>query len=287
MRSSRMSSAHEELTAFRKTHAARAHIMTGHVWDVISSGSGERTIVLLPAAGGSAESQFQLISAFEPHMRVLSIGCPATLTTVHQAVEAIEALLDDYTVSTCVLLGQSLGGIFAQAFAMTFFDRIDGLVLANVADYSLRRGAIVRAILASAHRLPKSAVVSLMSARLHRLLKGHPDRDFWLAYFTGDELRRLGSQGIANRGACVGDSIAHWSSSSTPSEKYRGPTLILESDNDTGFTAGERRAFRASYPQARVCTFHGAGHLSSITRCDEFVAEVVGFMERSQSPMPR
>jgi len=161
-----MSSAHEELAAFRSNHAVHTHAVAGHVWDVIASGTGERTVVLLPAAGGSAESQFQLISAFEAEVRVLSIGCPATLTTVRQVVDGIAMLLEEYGVSRCVLFGHSLGGIFAQAFAATFPDRVVGLALANVADYSLQRGAMVRAVLQSARRWPKSAVVSLMNARL-------------------------------------------------------------------------------------------------------------------------
>jgi len=95
-------------------------------------------------------------------------------------------------------------------------------------------------------------------------------------------LRRLGGEGIANRGACVGDAIAHWSASSRL-ERYQGPTLILESDNDTGFTAAERKAFRALYPQARVQIFHGAGHLTSITRRDELVQAVLEFVAQGEA----
>ncbi len=272
-----MSKLYEELATFRSTHASRAHVVAGHIWDVIASGSGDRTVVLLPGGGGSAESQFPLITALETHARVLSIGCPATLTTVREVIDGIRALLDDYDVSAFFLLGHSLGGIFAQAFAITFPERIEGLMLANVANYSAQRGRMVSTILRSARHLPKSTVVRLLNARGRRLLKGHPDCDFWLEYFTHDELQRAGNEGIANRGACIGDSIAH-GSASLAAQKYRGPTLILESDNETAFTFAERDAFRASYPHATMHSFHGAGHLSSITRHDEFVAAVLGFV---------
>ena len=272
-----MSDLHAELSAFRRSHAIRTQEAAGHAWDVIASGSGDRTIVLLPGGGSSAESQFPLITAFETQMRVLSIGCPATVTTVRGVIDGVGMLLDEYGVSECFLLGHSLGGIFAQAFAMTFPERVEGLILANVANYSPRRAAMVRSVLKSARYLPKSAVVTLLSARVRRLLKGHADRDFWLEYFAHDELRRVGNEGIANRGACIGDSIAHWSAGSN-ARRYQGPTLILESDNETGFTLADRQAFRASYPQARVHSFHGAGHLSSITRRDEFVSEVRRFV---------
>jgi pimeloyl-ACP methyl ester carboxylesterase len=282
MRSSQTSSARELLREFRGTHASRTHPIGEHVWDVIAGGRGEPPLVLLPAAGGSAESPFQLIDRFEKHARVLSIGCPATLTRVADAVAGIRAILDDAGVQSCYLLGQSLGGIFAQAYASMFPERVEGLILANTARYSTRRARIVRMALSSAQHLPHRAVVAMLGSRLKRLLRGHPDRDFWLEYFGGDEFERMGARGIANRGACIADSAGR-----DNGPRYVGRTLIIESDNDTGFTPAERRALRESYPQAKVCVFHGAGHLSSITRYGEFVAEVLGFMERSQSPVPR
>jgi len=280
-----MSRLHQELAAFRQSHAIRTHVVAAHVWDVIESGAGAHTVVLLPGGGGSSESQFPLIAALESQMRVLSIGCPATLRTVRDAIDGLKTLLDEYDASACFLLGHSLGGIFAQAFAMKVPERVEGLILANVANYSPQRGRMVCAILHSARHMPKSATVALLSARVKRLLKGHPDRDFWLEYFTHDELQRVGNEGIANRGSCIGDSIAHWSES-LDAEKYQGPTLLLESDNDTAFTIAERQAFRASYPHAHVHTFRGAGHLSSITRHDEFVATVLEFVASTSLGRP-
>jgi pimeloyl-ACP methyl ester carboxylesterase len=282
MQSSPTSSVRELLREFRATHSVRTHAAGGHVWDVIDGGLGEPALVLLPAAGGSAESLFPLIDRFEKHARVLSIGCPATLRRVADAVTGIRAILDDAGIQSCYLLGQSLGGIFAQAYASTFQERVEGLILANTANYSTRRARIVRMALSSAQHLPRRAILAMLGARVKRLLDGYPDCDFWLEYFGRDELERLGRRGIANRAACIADSLRH-----DDDRRYIGRTLIIESDNDTGFTPAERVELRRSYPHASLRTFHGAGHLASITRCDEFAAEVLGFMERSQPPAPR
>jgi pimeloyl-ACP methyl ester carboxylesterase len=282
MQSSPTSSARELLRAFRATHASRTHLIGEHSWVVIDGGRGEPPLVLLPAAGGSAESQFQLIDRFEKHARVISIGCPATLTRVADAVTGIHAILNDLSVQSCYLLGQSLGGIFAQVYASAFPERVEGLILANTARYSTRRARIVRMALSSARHLPRKAVVTLLGARVKRLLHGHPDRDFWLEYFGRDELERVGRRGIANLGACVADSVRH-----ADGPRYVGRTLIIESDNDTAFTPAERQALRESYPQAKMCVFQGAGHLSGITRREEFLAQVAEFMEPSQSPQLR
>ena len=268
----------EALRTFRGTHGVQKHVIAGHTWDVIESGSGERTIVLLPGGGTSAESEFPLITALESHARVLSVGCPSTVKTVREAIEGLKMLLDDYNVNACYLLGHSLGGIFAQCFALTFPDRVDGLILANVANYSHRRGKLIKAILRSASYLPKKAVIGLLRARINSLLKGHADRDFWIAYFTEDEMARVGFEGIVNRGACIDDAIEHWSSAAKPMKPCKGPILILESDNETGFTAAERKAFRDLHAHAEVHTFRGAGHLSNLTRPSEFAEAVLSFV---------
>ncbi|HET9392534.1 MAG TPA: alpha/beta hydrolase [Candidatus Rubrimentiphilum sp.] len=271
---------HEMLCAFRQTHTVRTDVIAGHTWDAIECGSGESTVVLLPGGGTSAESEFPLIAALEPHARVLSVGCPSTVRTVREAIDGLKALLDRYGVQTCFLLGHSLGGILAQCFALTFPERVDGLILANVANYSRWRGKLIKAIVSSARYLPRKAVVGLLSARINSLLKGHADREFWLAYFTEGELARVGSEGIVNRGACVDDAIEHWSSAAKPMKPWDGPILILESDNETGFTSAERKAFRDHYAHAKVHTLYGAGHLSNLTRMEEFNAAVLDFIRR-------
>jgi len=263
------------LGEFRASHARRAHLIGEHAWEVIDGGSGEPALVLLPAAGGSAESQFHLMDRFEKHTRVLSVGCPATLARVADAVTGLQTILAGAGITSCYLLGQSLGGIFARAYASAFPERVKGLILANTARYSARRARMVRMALSSAQHLPRKAVVTVLGARVKRLLHGHPDRDFWLEYFGRDELERVGQRGIANLGACVEDSLRL-----DDRPRYTGRTLIIESDNDTAFTPAERQALRESFSQASLCTLHGAGHLASITRRDQFIEAVLEFTRR-------
>jgi len=39
-----------------------------------------------------------------------------------------------------------------------------------------------------------------------------------------------------------------------------------------------REALKALYPQARVHTFHGSGHVASIAKLDEYVAVIRDFL---------
>lgn len=280
MRSSPTSSAADRLRAFRATHAIRTHVIGEHVWDVIAGGASGPAIVLLPGGGGSAESQFHLIERLENHARVYSIGCPATITTVGDVVQGLAQLIEEYEAAPCFLLGHSLGGIFAQAFAAAHPDRVCGLILANTASYSPGHGRFVSAALRSAKYFPRPLVTQFLNARVRRLLRNHGDCEFWVKYFARDEFERLGSRGAGNRGRCVADSITR-----NRVQPYSGPALIIESDNESGFTPFERATLKRSYPQASLRTFHGAGHLSSITRRDEFADAVLGFADRVPCPV--
>jgi pimeloyl-ACP methyl ester carboxylesterase len=60
--------------------------------------------------------------------------------------------------------------------------------------------------------------------------------------------------------------------------EWNGRVLILESDQETGFTARERHDFRLLYPGASVHVFAHAGHLSFITHTQEFITIAGDFL---------
>jgi pimeloyl-ACP methyl ester carboxylesterase len=58
------------------------------------------------------------------------------------------------------------------------------------------------------------------------------------------------------------------------------PVLIIGSDNDPVIPASARRKLRASYPQAIVRSFPGAGHISAMAETDAYVQAVEAFLDR-------
>jgi pimeloyl-ACP methyl ester carboxylesterase len=273
--------AREQLVQFRATHEMRRLAIAGHEWTCISGGAGPRTLALLPGGGGSAECAFPLMLALESRYRVLSIGCPPTVTTVAEVLSGMEGLLEMLGARSCAFLGHSLGGLFAECFMATRPAAVEALIFANAANYSPLRQKLLAPVLGLAGRLPGRLLAAQMRAQLTRLLKSHPEREFWLAYYTGEELALLGEEGVVNRVRCLRDFIAHWYISPDQVARWGGPVLILEASDETGFTKGEREALQRLYPQARVHTLVAAGHLSFLYRPDEFVTAVVDFLDGS------
>jgi len=59
----------------------------------------------------------------------------------------------------------------------------------------------------------------------------------------------------------------------------RRRVLILESDEDI-LTPERRAELRRCYPQARVHTFHGAGHAPWMSHREEYLAVIKAFLDQ-------
>ena len=82
--------------------------------------------------------------------------------------------------------------------------------------------------------------------------------------------------------ACMRDIIRGCPRRPTDLGTWKGPVLILESDNETGFTAREKAALRRLYLHASVHIFRDAGHLSLIARPSEFAETVMELVRKAE-----
>ena len=60
---------------------------------------------------------------------------------------------------------------------------------------------------------------------------------------------------------------------------WAGRVLILESDEDI-VTPEQRAELRRRYPQARVHTFHGAGHTPWMSHKEEYLSVINEFLDQ-------
>jgi pimeloyl-ACP methyl ester carboxylesterase len=268
----------EKFQDFRASHPVTHRDISGHDWSIIATGNGDQTVVILPGGGGDAESMFRLVSGLEQEYRVIAIGYPATVTTADGIVDGIKAILDENGVRHACLLGHSLGGILARAFSLKYPEQVDSLIVANSAAYSPGRRMFFKAVLPVMARLPHAIQVRAIRSGFNRLLKNHPDREFWLGYVNQCELARPDSPGIRNQLLCMADLLKDGSITRANPGRWSGRVLILESDQETGFTLRERHDFRRLYPDASVHVFAHAGHLSFITHTQEFVTVAGDFL---------
>jgi pimeloyl-ACP methyl ester carboxylesterase len=275
----------EQFEQFRQSHPISHRTVSGNDWSFIDTGAGERVAVILPGGGGDAESMFPVVSALEQQFRVIAIGYSPTATTVKEAVEGVQAILDERGVEHCSLLGHSLGGFIERAFAQAWPKRVDSLIIANSAIYTPARALLIKMLLPISFALPRSVIVSAIRSKFGGLLKSLPasDREFWMSYVNQSEMMKPQSQGLRSQVRLMRDCIRYDRDQPAAAPGWHGRVLIIESSEETGFTLKERRNLRARYPGATVHIIQHAGHTSFITHPREFVETIGDFLAEKRN----
>lgn len=189
------------------------------------------------------------------------IGEPFTVSAALTAIDDGVAALG----GRVLLVGLSLGGYYAVAYAAENPDRVAGLVAAGCS-------AVPRGMLLEGYRL--------LARAIHRL----PDRGLWLHETMARRLLpAAGARDVLAGGAAldVMDSGLGATSTLTPLASlavYHGPIWLVNGALDH-FRLNERR-FLAACQNGRVVVVPGATHLSSLARPERFTAILLQIAEQ-------
>ena len=190
-------------------------------------------------------------------------GEPFTLARAVEVVdEAVDAAPEGAPV---VLVGHSLGGYVAMAYADAHGDRLDGLVLAGCSATPVGPGAAVyRAVAALTDRIGPERMTRVNDRVLRR--------------FYAPEL----IEPVIAGGYYFAPTPAAWRAvmDGCRPEMLRGlecPVLLLNGQWDQ-FRLGTRDVLRV-LPDARVQTIPGASHLANLDRPEAFAEAVLAFAE--------
>jgi pimeloyl-ACP methyl ester carboxylesterase len=273
------------LEKFRAAHPIKTLDVNGDVWEYLVAGAGETTITMLPGAGGTAEVMFEIAAAIEPRFRVVSIGYPSAVFTAEQLIRGIHAILETLGVERTILLGHSLGGIAAQAFAIRHHDLVQGMVLANTGFYLGARAWMLPAVAQAMAHAPAPLLIRFTLGQMTRLTKHVEAHDFWLEYFSEKMAEPEQALRQKRQIACLIDlgrffrlnpigRNLDWVESM--------PVLVITAEDDRGFTRTEKKHLQALYPSSELHAFpRGVGHASFIARAREFSDAVARFAEHA------
>ena len=277
----------EQLTDFRRTHPPRTIEVDGKSWRYICAGSGDKSLLMMPGALGSAELGFQLIDWWAPRMKIVTPYYIAG-RSIAETQTVLERILDAEGIDKISVLGSSFGGTLAQSWTRAHAERTERMVLSHTIAPDPRYKRHMALMTLFMRMLPLRAGKAMMRRKVDKILPEEFEaRDFWNDFFIEltDELTK---SYLVNILRCMGEFIG---SEPTTDDLggWQGETLILESDNDTSVKEEERAAVRALYPRARVHTFRGSGHASAIVdahRYAEIVAEFLsGRSETTRTPV--
>lgn len=270
---------HRILARFRSTHPASHVTVGGLLWQFIACGQGSETVVLLPGGTGHGETWFPIILRLEKVYRIIAPTYPQA-TTMTQLAEGVVGILNEEGVVQAHLLGTSLGGCVAQCFVRAHPEMVSSLVLSNTLVPDKERPVILRRRNRVLNCLPSGLLRYLSRRSIFKHLPTFPamQRAFWRAYFSKFVTTHLTRETLLRQNDCLIDFEEHYLFSADDLVDWPGAVLILESDDDPLISAAERENLKMVYPEAQVHTFHGAGHLTPVSRKREYVSLVRRFL---------
>jgi len=239
-------------------------------------------LMLLHGLFGAGQNWGAVRRALAPRFRVLTpdlrnhgaSGRDADMSYAAMADDIAETL-DAAGIARTALLGHSMGGKAAMAFALAHLGRVARLVVADIAPVRYRpalRGYVeaMRAIPLVAGLARRDADAALAAtipeagirAFLLQSLRFEEDPPRW----------RLGLDEIAAAMPAIEDFAA------APGARYDGPVLVMAGER-SGYVRPEHHdAFRALFPAVRFATVPGAGHWVHAENPSGFLALLEPFL---------
>ncbi len=256
----------ERLLGFRATHPERYLVVGGRDWRYVASGQGEEVLLFLTGGLNYGEYWFRTIMALESDYRTLAPTYPLA-RTIQELVDGLQAVLDTEGVQPMNLVGNSFGGMLAQCFVRKYPNRVRSMVLGDTTPPDRAyRGRTKRVIKASSW-MPSWLLRPIVERTVWKWVSPIPEdeRDFWRAYFREYMVKQWTRAAFVTSYRWILDFVENCSFAQTDLVSWPGKIMIVESDDDRAVDTGMREALKAMYPQAKVCTFHAAGHVPLIT----------------------
>ena len=276
----------ERLRKFRSTHPYKHFTVDGVSWKYISCGRGELALLLLTGGTGIAEALALAFMSLENEYRII---CPTypPVTTMEQLADGIVRILESEETRNVNILGQSFGGILAQVIVHKYPEKVSKLILSHTTttsppvDQTLKSKKLkkIERLLKVLSFLPPWMFRFMFRRSISKMVSimNTEERGFWDAYFH-EMISQITKEELASIDKCMLDFGQNYKFSKDDLANWPGKILILESDNDPSFHQSEQEAIKRLYPQARVHTFQGTGHLTLIFNREKSISAVRNFL---------
>jgi pimeloyl-ACP methyl ester carboxylesterase len=259
----------QSLLSFRQSQPPNQIGEAGAIWEYIATGEGEQAIVFLHGMTGAYDIWWQQIEALKDRYRIISVTYPP-VRSLEELEHGLLAILSREKVARFNLVGTSLGGYFAQYLVARRPQMVARAVFANTFPPNDLIAENNRTIGRLLPFLPEWLVISVLRGSFEQSIYPTSGNDaLTLAFLNEMGYGRMSKSQVVGRYRCVVQKFE------SPSPQV--PVMILESDNDPLVEAVLREQLKATYPEAIVHTFAGAGHFPYINRPAEYTRMVDDF----------
>lgn len=260
------------LRSFRQANPPKRLQVDGATWEYIATGEGQETILFLHGMTGAYDIWWQQIDALKDQYRIISVTYPP-VRSLEELETGILAVLRKEGVKGFNVVGTSLGGYLVQYLIAQHPDSVQRAVLSNtfppndlIAEKNRTLGTILP-------YLPEWLVLSVFRGNFQKTIYPTSGNDeLTLAFLNEISYGRISKVQLVGRYYCVIEKFT------APTPKI--PVMIIESDNDPLVELTLREQLKATYPDATVYTFSGAGHFPYLSRAREYTRLLVDFLSK-------
>ena len=241
-----------------------------------------RPLVILHGLFGSLDNWNTLAKRWARDLRVVSVDLRNHGRSPHDPSMTYADMVDDLRVlferldlHDAVLLGHSMGGKAAMAYAAAHPDRLGGLIVADIAPRTYPPGhtTIFQAL--------RSVDLSAFDERGDvddALSEGIPVQAVRQFLMKGLRRRDNGSFAWKFNLSALWDHYQHLIGAiQLPTPAFDRPSLVLHGGRSDYVTASDRETFSGLYPDVRFHTVEGAGHWVHAEKPREVEEVVRGF----------
>jgi 3-oxoadipate enol-lactonase len=244
-------------------------------------------LIFLHGIGGNAEYWRPQLDAFADDFRAIAWdmpgygdSAPPAEMTFPVLADAVATLIDRLSIDRAHLIGHSLGGMIAQAFARLYPDRLRSLTLAATS--------------AAFGKRPDGDVDQVWRDRFIEQRLGPLDRGASMTELAPKMVRGL----IGDMADPKGVEQAILSMAAVPEASYRAavhcltgfdqeadlagietPTLLLAGEKDPVAPPKVMKRMANAMPNSRLEILPNAGHLANVERPDAFNHALFGFLQ--------
>jgi maspardin len=248
------------LEAVQSRYPMASATVNGQPWRWRRTGRSSQPLLLLPGIQAGGDIFFELARLLGDEFDLV-LATPPPIVRAEAMAAAIKDFIDFLGIGKVDLYGSSIGGYFAQAFALSAPHRVDGIFLAN----TFVDAAPIKGTLPAAHDVERMDTKALFAiskpssdapscegdpgqTALHEFYKVASEQGREAASYRAKLLALICAKPLAKL-ALPDDAI-----------------IVIDDDGDPVMPAPMREAVRERYARSLQVRIHGGGHQPAVQR---------------------